>query len=175
MLAYIGIGAAILVVLLALMIATRPDSFRVARSIGISAAPDVPFGFVNDFHRWTEWSPFENIDPNLKRTYAGSPAGEGARYAWQGNNKVGSGSMTITESIPAGRVVLDLFFEKPFKATNLTTFTFTPSPEGVTVEWAMSGKNTTMGKAMSLAMNMDSYLGKTFDEGLAKLKRVSEA
>lgn len=175
MLMYIGIGVVALFVLGAIVIATRPDSFRIARSMAIAAAPSVPFAFVNDFHKWTEWSPFEKLDPNLRRTYSGSADGVGAAYAWAGNSKAGEGSMKIIESVPARRVALDLNFEKPFKATNLTEFTFTPAGDGVTVEWAMSGKNTTMGKVMGLFMNMEGYLGTAFTEGLTNLKRVSEA
>ena len=175
MLMYIGIALVVLFALGTIVIATRPDSFRISRSMTISAAPNVPFAFVNDFHKWTEWSPFEKLDPNLQRTYSGSPDGVGASYAWAGNSKAGHGNMKIIESVPSSRVALDLNFEKPFKATNLTEFTFTPSGNGVTVEWAMSGESTTMGKVMGLFMNMEDYLGKAFTEGLTNLKRVSEA
>lgn len=175
MLMNIGIIVVVLAVVLAIVIATRPDSFRVSRSMMIATPPEVPFGYVNDFHQWPQWSPFEKLDPALKKTYSGSPAGVGARYAWSGNSKAGSGSMAIIESVPGSRVALDLAFEKPFKATNLTEFTFTPTNGGVNVEWAMSGKSTTMGKVMGLFMKMDDYLGKAFTEGLTNLKNVSEA
>lgn len=175
MLMYIGIGVVVLFAIGALVVASRPDSFRVARSMTIASSPDVPFAYVNDFHQWAGWSPFEKLDPNMQRTFSGSPAGVGAGYGWSGNSKAGRGSMKITESTPGRRVALDLFFEKPFRATNLTEFTFTPAAEGVTVEWAMSGTNSTMGKVMGLVMNMDDYIGKAFTEGLTNLKRISEA
>ena len=175
MLTYLGIAAGAIVVTVLLLISRKPDSFRVARSLTMNAAPEVPFGFVNDFHRWTEWSPFEKLDTNLQRTYTGSPEGIGAGYAWSGNSRAGQGVMTITESVPARKVALDLFFEKPFKAQNLTVFSFTPTGNGTTVEWVMSGNSSFMHKTMSMVMDMDGFLGKAFDEGLENLKRVSEA
>ena len=78
--------------------ATKPGSFRVERSAIIKAPPEKIFPLISDFHLWPGWSPWENIDPNLKRTYSGSENGLGAVYAWEGNKKVGQGRMEITES-----------------------------------------------------------------------------
>lgn len=167
--------AIVLLIALGLAIATRPGTFRVSRSVTIAAPADIPFGYVNDFHRWTRWSPWEKVDPNLQRSYAGSESGVGAAYHWNGNSKAGQGSMVITESIPAQRIAIDLAFEKPFKARNVTEFTFAQAPGGVDVTWVMSGTNTTMGKAMSLVMNMDKMIGGSFDEGLGNLKAACEA
>ncbi len=175
MLSMVAIGVVVLLIVLAIVIATRPDTFRVERSIVVNAPADLVFPYVNDFHQWTQWSPFENLDPNLKRTYTGAPAGVGAEYGWSGNNKAGEGSMVIKESVPAQRIALDLRFTRPFKQTNLTEFTFKPTSEGVQVKWAMSGKNNVMGKAMSLVMNMDKFLGREFNKGLGNLKTVSES
>jgi uncharacterized protein YndB with AHSA1/START domain len=171
----IGIAVAVLLLVLMAAIATRPNTFRVERTATIAAPAEVVFGYVNDFHQWTKWSPFEGLDPNLKRTYAGPEAGLGAQYSWAGNSKAGAGSMVITESAPGERVALDLHFTKPMEANNLTEFTFKPAPEGVTVTWAMSGKNTFVTKAMSLVMSMDKMVGPAFEKGLATLKTLSEA
>src|SRR5690348_8976388 len=78
--------------------ATRPNSFRIERSADIKASPDKVFALINDFHRWGAWSPWEKLDPNMKRTFGGPAAGQGSTYAWQGNSKVGSGKMEIVES-----------------------------------------------------------------------------
>ena len=162
-------------VIIALAIATRPKSFRVSRSTTIKAPAAKPFGYIDDFHKWTAWSPFENLDPNLQRTYSGANTGTGAAYAWSGNNKAGAGSMLITQSRPAEYIAIDLNFTKPFRATNLTEFTLEPASDGTRVTWAMSGDNSTMAKAMSLVMNMDTFLGREFEKGLATLKQVSES
>src|SRR5678815_5795982 len=87
------IGLAILLALFVIVVALRPAGFSITRSAMISAPPSVVFALVNDFHQWRDWSPWENIDPALKRTYEGPPAGEGATYSWVGNNQVGEGRM----------------------------------------------------------------------------------
>ena len=175
MLIKILIGIALIVVVMSLAIATRPKTFRVERTLLINAPAEVLFPFINDFHLWRRWSPFEKLDPNLQRTFSGADAGKGATYEWLGNREAGRGKMVIVESVPAQRVAIDLFFLKPFKSTSLAEFSFVPESGGTNVSWAMSGNNTVAGKAISLVASMDKYLGTAFDEGLANLERAVEA
>ena len=174
MLVKILIGIVLLVVVMAIAISTRPGTFRVERSMLIDAPADLLFSYVNDFHRWSRWSPFEKLDPHLQRTFTGPDEGAGAKYEWLGNRAAGQGTMVIRESVPAQRVAIDLSFLKPFKSTSLAEFTFTPGAGGTRVTWAMSGTNTVAGKAISLVASMDNYLGNAFTEGLSNLKRVAE-
>ncbi|HEY2903893.1 MAG TPA: SRPBCC family protein [Polyangia bacterium] len=163
-------GLAVLVV----VIATRPSSFRIARSATINAPAGVVFALLNDFHQWARWSPWEGRDPNLQRTYAGAGAGEGAVYSWVGNSKVGEGRMTITESQPTTHLGLTLEFFKPWQATNQTDFTLDAAGDATTVNWAMAGKSNFTHKAFSLLMNMDKMVGDDFEKGLANMKRIAE-
>jgi uncharacterized protein YndB with AHSA1/START domain len=154
--------------------ATRPDSFRIERSAVIQAPPEKVFSFINDFHRWTAWSPWENIDPQLKRTYSGAQSGKGAGYAWEGNSKVGSGSMEIAEAAPA-KIVIRLDFLKPFEAHNTAEFTLAPGAQGeTTVNWAMFGPSPYVSKLMGVFFNMDRMVGGQFEQGLANLKTAAE-
>lgn len=170
-------GAIILVLILALVgfVATRPDSFEIQRSATIDAPPAVVFGFLNDFHEWGHWSPWEKLDPDMTRTYEGAAAGTGAAYRWAGDNTIGEGSMTMTESKPNESLTIQLNFVKPFKANNTVYFTLTPSGTGTTVTWRMAGKNTLMGKVMSLFMSMDTMVGGSMEEGLANLDAAAKA
>ena len=170
-----GIVLVVVVVLLAIVIAMQPKSFRVERSATIAAPPAAVFAQMNDFHRWTNWSPWENIDPNLQRTYSGAAAGKGAVYNWSGAKQVGVGRMEITDSVPNERILIDLRFEKPFKAANTTEFTYKPSGAGTAVTWAMYGPNTLMGRVMHLFGGMDKFVGKDFEKGLAKLATVTKS
>jgi len=115
MLAYILIALAVIVILFFVIVATRPPEFRVVRSATMSAAPGAVFAQVNDLRKWQAWSPWENIDPNLKRKYEGAAAGAGAVYSWQGNKGVGEGRMTITESRPNELINIKLEFLKPYR------------------------------------------------------------
>jgi len=164
---------AIIVVVLLIVITTRPDSFRIERTTRIAAPPERVFPFIQDFHEWTKWSPWEKLDADLKRTYSGAPSGTGAAYAWEGR-KAGSGAMQITEAMPSSRVLIKLDFIKPFEAHNTADFTIDSDGGGSVVTWAMYGPQGFMNKAMGLVMSMDRLVGAQFDEGLANLKRVSE-
>lgn len=173
----IGVAAVAFLIIVAVLIfaSTRPDSFRIERSARIAAPAANVFPLINDFHQWAQWSPWENLDPNMKKTYSGSPMGPGSVYEWTGNNKVGEGRMTILDSKPGEIVSLKLEFFKPFKATNQGTFTLTPADSGTNVNWSMEGKNLFVGKVFSLFMDMDKMVGKDFEKGLANLNAVALA
>ena len=83
--------------------------------------------------------------------------------------------MTITQSVPAERVTINLEFLKPIESTSLTEFTVKPAPGGSTVEWSMNGENNFMAKGIMLAMGgMDKVVGGDFEKGLAQLKTLAE-
>jgi carbon monoxide dehydrogenase subunit G len=173
----IGVVVVILVLIGALLayIATRPHDFRIERSARVSAPPDVVFSIINDLGNWSRWSPYEHRDPNMKKTFEGPSSGPGASYAWNGNNDVGEGRLTIMESKPARLVSMKLEFSRPFKANNQVNFKLEPSDGGTRVSWIMDGKNSFITKAFSLIMNMDKMVGKDFEQGLANLDAVAQA
>jgi hypothetical protein len=166
----IGLGAVL--VLLVGVIATRPGTFTLSRSATVPGTPDVAFALVNDFHQWSQWSPWDKLDADLKRTYSGSESGPGAIYEWTGE-KSGQGKMTIEETQANASIRIKLEFIKPFEATNSTVFTFQPAQDGTTVTWTMSGENNFMSKAFSLFFDMDSMVGKDFENGLANMKTAA--
>lgn len=169
------IGLAVLVFLLIVVVAMRPDEMRITRSATMTAPPLSVFAQVNDFHNWRAWSPWEKIDPELKRTYDGPAADVGAIYSWAGNKQVGEGRMTILDSRPGELIRIKLEFLKPFAATNTTEFAFTPAGNQTVVTWTMTGRNNFMSKAFGLLMNMDKMIGGDFEKGLAAMKSVVEA
>ncbi len=170
----------VIVILLVALIAllafalTKPDRFRVQRATEIRAPADRIFPLINDFRNWTQWSPYENRDPGLKRTYSGAASGTGAAYEWEGNKDVGKGEMKIIETVPPSKVAIDLHFITPFEAHNTAIFTLAPEGERTQVVWAMEGRNNFMSKLMGLFVNMDKMIGKDFETGLATLKTVAE-
>lgn len=154
--------------------ATRPSTFRVERRRGIAASPDRIFSLIDDFHRWSVWSPWEKLDPGMTRTHSGPPSGKGARYEWTGNKKVGHGRMEILEATPSSKVVVRLEFLKPWQATNTAEFTLAPTADGTDVVWAMYGSSPFMLKVMGVFMPMDKLIGKDFEAGLAAMKAAAE-
>ncbi|MGH8432234.1 MAG: SRPBCC family protein [Solimonas sp.] len=165
---------ALLVLGLLLYAATRPDDFRVERSISIKAPAEKVFPLINDLHRWQAWSPYEKRDPAMKRHFSGTDSGVGAAYAWDGNNQVGSGRMEIIESSAPLKIRIQLDFLKPFEGHNTAEFTLLPAGDATQVSWAMYGPANYMSKLMGLFCDMDQMIGKDFAAGLASLKTVSE-
>lgn len=153
---------------------TRPDTFRVERSISINAPPDKLFNYINDLHQFGSWSPWEAKDPQLKRNYSGAASGVGAVYAWQGNSDVGEGRMEITQSVPGQRIVMDLQFIKPFANRHVSVYTFTQNGAATTLSWAMDGPTLFVAKVMGIFISMDRMIGKDFEVGLANLKKLAE-
>jgi hypothetical protein len=168
------VGLAVVVVALAVVIATRPDTFHVERSVDIAAPAERAYSQVADFHQWSTWSPWEKLDPDMKRTYSGAASGTGAQYAWTGNKQTGEGRMTILEASAPSRIAIKLEFIKPFAATNQATFTFAQTATGTKVTWAMDGTNNFMAKAFHMVMNMDKLVGGDFEKGLAAMKTNAE-
>jgi uncharacterized protein YndB with AHSA1/START domain len=170
------IGLAIVVAIAALLIfaATRPDTFRVERKAVIQAPPDRLYGLINDFHQWPLWSPWEKLDPAMKRTLGGPTSGVGATYAWEGNDDVGSGRMEIKESVPGSKIHIQLDFLQPFEAHNQTDFILTLQGNATEVTWTMYGPANYMTKLMGVFASMDSMVGPDFEKGLANLKTVAE-
>jgi uncharacterized protein YndB with AHSA1/START domain len=156
-------------------ISLRPDNFRISRAATIDAPPERIYRVINDLHDWPQWSPWSRLDPEQKLTYAGSPLGAGAVCEWSGNNKVGSGRMTIKESSQNERIRLKLEFFRPMQAVNDAQFDLKPVGETRTeVVWTMTGHNDFMGKAVHAFMNVDKMVGGQFEQGLANLKALME-
>jgi hypothetical protein len=152
---------------------TKPDSFSVQRSTSIKAPPEKISGVLSDFRAWDAWSPWEKVDPKMKRTYSGESKGKGAKYAWAGNSEVGEGSMVITEAQPS-RVALDLDFVKPFEGHNKVVFTLAPKGDATEVTWTMNGPSPYITKVIQVFCDMDGMIGKQFEAGLADLKATTE-
>jgi carbon monoxide dehydrogenase subunit G len=153
--------------------ATKPDTFRVERSTSIKAPPDKVLPLISDFRSWRAWSPYENLEPGMKRTLSGPPSGKGAVYAWEGEDKAGAGRMEITEVAPA-RVTIQLDFSKPFQSHNTAQFTTQPEGDATRLTWAMYGPNPYVAKLMQVFFDVDTMVGKDFETGLANLKAAAE-
>jgi len=177
MLEIIAIIAAILAVAIAavLILAMRkPSTLRVTRATSIRAPAERIFPLISDFHQWITWSPYEQKDPAMKRSYSGAERGRGAVYAWDGNNNVGSGRMEILDATASSKIVIKLDFFKPFEGHNTAEFTMLPQGDVTNLTWTMHGPAVFMTKVMQLFINLDHMIGKDFEVGLANLKTITE-
>jgi Polyketide cyclase / dehydrase and lipid transport len=147
--------------------------YVVERRVTTSAPVERVHGLVADFHEWTRWSPWEGLDPDLRRTYSGPDVGVGARYAWEGNRKAGAGTMVVTGDTPQ-RVDVDLAFTRPFPSTSRVELLLEPAGEGTTVVWRLVGELKGPARVLALVKSMDSLLGPDLEKGLTRLQQVAE-
>ena len=173
----IAVIAAVLAIAIAIVLilaATKPNTLRVQRATSIRAPADRIFPMINDFHQWRTWSPYENKDPAMKRTYEGTESGKGAVYAWDGNSNVGSGRMEILDASVPSKITIKLDFFKPFEGHNTAEFTMLPQGDVTNLTWTMVGPAVFMSKVMQVFMNLDHMIGRDFEVGLANLKKLAE-
>jgi polyketide cyclase/dehydrase/lipid transport protein len=166
----IAVGIAAVLVLAA----TKPDKFRVERALAVKAPAEAVYPLIADFHRWTNWSPYEGRDPNMKRTFGGAERGQGATYAWDGNKDIGAGRMEILEADTPSKIRIKLDFERPFEGHNTAEFTMVPQGDATLVTWTMYGPAPFISKMMQVFMNFDNMIGREFEVGLINLKKLAE-
>ena len=170
----IAIIIGVLVAGILLYAANRPDTFRIERSTSIKSSPEKIFPHINGFHQWEAWSPWEKIDPAIKRSYSGADSGRGAVYAWEGSKDIGKGRMEIVESTPSSHVVIKIDFIQPLEAHNMIEFTLERQGDATKVTQAMYGPSPFISKLMGLFCSMDKMVGQKFEEGQASLKAIAE-
>lgn len=170
----IVIGFLLAVAALLIFASTKPDTFRVERSLTIAAAPEKILPMIGNFHRWAAWSPYEKLDPAMKRSFSGDSAGVGAVYEWASNSHAGAGRMEILEAT-ASLIKIKLDFLKPFEGHNTAEFILQPDGNGTKVTWAVYGPSPLMSKVMGIFFDMDHLIGKDFESGLLSLKSVTES
>jgi len=172
--AIIAVVLAIAIAVVLILAARKPATFRVERAIDVKAPPERIFPLINDFHQWVSWSPYENKDPAMKRSYSGAESGNGAVYGWEGNGNVGAGRMEILEESAPSKILIKLDFFKPFEGHNTAEFTMLPQGDATHLSWVMRGPAPFISKLMQVFMNLDHMIGKDFEVGLANLKRLTE-
>jgi hypothetical protein len=172
--AIIAVVLAIAIAVVLILAASKSPTFSVARAIDVKAPPEKIFALINDFHQWVSWSPYENKDPAMKRSYSGAESGKGAVYGWEGNSNVGSGRMEILDASVPSKILIKLDFFKPFEGHNTAEFTMLPQGGATHVNWVMRGPAPFISKLMQVFMNLDHMIGKDFEIGLANLKKLTE-
>ena len=175
MLKIILIAVPAVIVLFIIIVALQPSTYRVTRSLVIAAPQDAVFPHMNDLKKWETWNPWGKADPNIKLTYSDPASGVGANYSWAGNNEVGEGRATITESHPNESVKYKMEFFKPMSATSEMEFTLKPQGNQTEVTVTVTGEKDFMTKAFCLFKNMDKMVGGKFETALVDLKTIAES
>ena len=156
------------------MASTQPDAIHVERSITITALAVDMAPFAEDLSKVNAWSPWEEKDPNVQKSYSEAMTGVGAWYAWEGNEEVGRGKQTITSQEP-GKVTHRLEFFEPFESQADATIAYAMEDGTLNVTWSFDQAADFPTKVMTVFMDMDEMLGPDFEKGLGMLKPLVEA
>lgn len=150
-----------------------PREVHVQRSIVVDRPAAAVFPLVNSLHRFNEWSPWRQLDPNAKITYSGPDSGVGSAMAWVGNSKVGRGNQVITESVPDTRV--DSSIEFGDMGGGKAALSLAADGPATEVVWSLDVDlgNNPIGRYMGLFM--DKTVGPDYERGLKSLKTLAEA
>ncbi len=174
MLKTVGIILLVLLGALLLMALRQPDTFAIERSVVVSAPPEAIYPRIADLHHWQTWSPYEKLDPQMKKVFNGLPGTAGASYYWSGNAKAGEGTMTVRELTPPWKITIQMDMVRPIEGQDVVEFNLEPADGGTRVTWAMRGANPFLSKIAGVFMNMDTMIGRDLEVGLASLKTQAE-
>ncbi|APJ04339.1 SRPBCC family protein [Silvanigrella aquatica] len=164
----------ILITIFLSYVSMQPSNFKIVRELKINAPPETVFNYVNDLRKFTEWNPWSKIDPQAKQIFKGPISGKGASYSWEGNNDVGTGSMTIIETQPYAFIKIQLDMIKPFSDTNNVEFSFKADGNATNISWTIKGKANFISKLFCVFIDRDKIIGSEFEKGLQNLKKLAE-
>ena len=168
----IGIGALVLLVVVGAMV-FLPRFVPVERKLVINTSPETVYPHLVNLEEWQKWNPWGAKDPGMKISYGDKKEGEGASYSWVSESQ-GSGSMTISKAVEPTRLETDLDFGAQGKAK--AHFELKSVPENQTeVIWHMDADmgNNPVGRIFGT--QMDAMIGPDFEDGLNRLKELSES
>jgi hypothetical protein len=166
------LGLAIFGVLIAA--ALKPGTFRVERSLRISAPADKVFSQINNLKAMNRWNPFVDGHPANDMAYSGHESGKGAAYDWDVPGRPGKGHIEITNATPPASVDLRLVMQRPMVCDNQIKFTLQPAGSATDVTWAITGPWPYLNRVMGTLFSMDKMVGGQFEKGLAALKAIAE-
>lgn len=148
-------------------------NYRVERSLEINAPRELVYEYVRYYKNFADWSPWQQLDPDMKATINGPDGEAGATYAWQGNSKAGSGKQTIKSASP-DRIEQEIAFSEPFESTSPVTMTFEPQGRKTKVTWVMDMHVAFPWNGLAMLTDVDAGVGRDYAVGLGNLKKICE-
>lgn len=173
MLKKVGLPVLVFVILVAMIGFLLPSTWRVERSVTVSAPPSVVFAVVSSPKTWPDWTAWnKDLDPQATWSFDGPASGVGALMSWRGP-MAGVGELRIVESEEQKRIAFTILMaEDAFKARG--TFLFEPASGGTRVTWVDEGDLGMNPFVRYFGLRMDSAMGQELDKRLANLKRYVE-
>jgi hypothetical protein len=151
-----------------------PSHIHVERSATINQKQDVVFKYVNNLSNWNSWSPWYMLDTAARYSSEGPAEGVGSILKWESEvRNVGKGSMKIIDSKPDSLIREELSFMEGGVATSY--YRFTSDDGGTKVTWGFDTEAGANPLGRIIGGFMDGMIGKDFEQGLTRLKAITEA
>lgn len=162
-----------LIILFVLVSFFLPQKSHVERTVEISAPAEKIYPYLANPKLFGEWSPWSQIDPNMKVEYIGAESGMGAGMSWQSElPSVGNGSWMIKQAVENESLNVDMDFGDQGTATSF--FKLNPNAGKTQVTWGFdtdAGMNPVM---RWMGLLMDKMVGTEYEKGLLELKGIVE-
>jgi len=169
----IGAGLLIIIVIPLIVALFVPKHFLFKKTISINAPIDSVWANVNSLSALDNWSPWNDLDPNMKKVMSGVDGTIGAMQSWE-SDIVGSGSQTISRIEKPQLFETELNFTEPNESNGKAYVKLMPEGASTNATWGMTGTIPYPFNIMNLFMDMEKNMGKDWDNGLSKLKMLSE-
>lgn len=172
----IFIGLALILVLLLIIAAFISGDCKYEKSITINAPAEKVWQSTNTLKAMDLWSPWNDLDPNMKKEWSGVTGNPGEKVCWESKNKdAGKGCQEVKKVDAAHkRIDTEIKFLTPYESEANAYVTVTPEGNGSKATWGFSSKIPYPFTIMKLFMNMEDAVGKDYQKGLSKLKNISE-
>ncbi|RXQ95724.1 polyketide cyclase [Ancylomarina salipaludis] len=164
----------ILIILVFILHLVAPKHYQVERKIVVSTQIDTVFKSLCSLKEQQMWSPWAEMDPNMKVEYRGVDGQIGSVSHWVGNDDVGEGEQEVTKIEGNTYIETELRFLKPFESTSVGFLKLKEVDNQTEVTWGFYGENKFPTTIIMLFMNIDKQIGPDFEKGLAKFKTYIE-
>ncbi len=171
------IGIALLIIIgipliLALFVS---NDMNYEKSIDINAPIEVVWENVNSLSDMDKWSPWNDYDPNMKKEFSGTDGEIGAKQSWDSDvDEVGKGSQTIAKLDAPNLIETDLVFYSPYESEAKAYVKLKEKGNVTTATWGFDSEMPYPFNVMQLFTDMEEMMDKEWNNGLTKLKKLSE-
>lgn len=150
--------------------------YAVEREVVINRPSDEVFNYVRYVKNQDHFSVWNQLDPDMEKTYTGTDGTVGFIYGWKSDNpSAGVGEQEIVSIEEGKRIDVELRFKEPFEAQDNAYLALEPVDAGSTkVKWGFTGSFSYPMNLMNLVMDMDAAVGKDLQGGLDNLKELLE-
>ena len=154
--------------------ASKLQSLQITKSVTIKGSKQEVFDMVRYLKNFPKWSPFLAEDPTQKYEVKGTDGTPGSQYHWDGNQGKDLGYQEIVKVDTFSYVGMKCDIQKPFVAKPTFEYTFTETPDGITVTQDFKLQSGLVDSFFMWAFGAKSGMESTNQKGLDLLKKAVE-